>query len=440
MADSSSKEKSNKLPRVSRKALLPYLLIFVAAPTLTFIIGKAVDQSLNLPRFPSFPYNLISGFIVFFTGLAIGIKSTRLLYFLGRGLPWGDVRQQAQATKLVTSGLYAYTRNPMTLGYSLLPCGMGLMFQSPAMTLFIPALVLTISIVWLKTREERRLEQRFGEEYVLYRKRTPFLIPHPWKRIGRSAASLAETALVKRDKNSARRSVLKISYIGISMAGLFVLALLAFSSNQIRSENIWDRQLSLAVFMAICVFGIVAGLHPSRLQHSTDFRREQLGGTDQSKKPSETTPKLEGHHPTCQSFSSHVLKVKGKPYCAGCTGLVLGATVSIAGSLLDIFNLIRIEHGTAIFWLGTIAVVFGLFQYSMSSGGAVLHTVLNVSFVSGAFLLVVVVIEVSRNPFIEMFALFLSVFLIISRITLSQLEHDRICSHCNLESCSHHFH
>jgi hypothetical protein len=127
-------------------------------------------------------------------------------------------------------------------------------------------------------------------------------------------------------------------------------------------------------------------------------------------------------------------------YCAGCTGLVLGATVSIAGSLLDVFNLIRIEHGTAIFWLGTVAVVLGLFQYSMSSGGAVLHTVLNVSFVSGAFLLVVVVIEVSRNPFVEMFALFLSVFLIISRITLSQLEHKRICSSCNLESCSHRFH
>ena len=79
----------------------------------------------------------------------------------------------------MTTGLYAYTRNPMVLGYSLLPCGMGLMFRSPGMYLFVPAAVILVNVVIVKTREEPSLERRFGEEYLKYKKSTPMLLPRP---------------------------------------------------------------------------------------------------------------------------------------------------------------------------------------------------------------------------------------------------------------------
>jgi protein-S-isoprenylcysteine O-methyltransferase Ste14 len=147
------------------------------APILTYIIGGWIDIALSLPRFPPFPINLLVGFGVFFSGLAIGSKSTRRLYREGLGLPWGEAVRETRTSKLVTTGLYAYTRNPMVLGYSMLPCGMGIMFRSPGMAVPITAIVLLVNVILVKTKEEPGHEERFGEEYRAYRRRTPFLIP-----------------------------------------------------------------------------------------------------------------------------------------------------------------------------------------------------------------------------------------------------------------------
>ncbi len=164
-------------PSIKLRQLTTYMLIFVAAPVITFAFGRWLDGVLSLPEFPPFPFNLVLGFMVFFAGLSIGIKSTRLLYREGFGLPWGEARTEVQSKKLVKTGPYAYTRNPMVLGYSLLPLGMGLMFRSPGMAFPTTAAVLLINVVLVKTKEEPNLEMRFGEEYLEYKRRTPFLIP-----------------------------------------------------------------------------------------------------------------------------------------------------------------------------------------------------------------------------------------------------------------------
>jgi hypothetical protein len=65
----------------------------------------------------------------------------------------------------------------MVLGYSMLPCGMGIMFRSPGMAVPVTAIVLLVNIIMVKTKEEPDFEERFGEEYRAYRRRTPFLIP-----------------------------------------------------------------------------------------------------------------------------------------------------------------------------------------------------------------------------------------------------------------------
>jgi len=169
---------SGERPKMKRKQLFSYMLIFVAAPILTYTIGRWLDDRLSLPVFPPYPFNLLVGFGVFFSGLAIGIKSTRLLYKEGFGLPWGEVRRNVQSMRLVITGPYAYTRNPMVLGYSMLPLGMGVMFRSLGMALPTSAFVLMVSVVLVKIKEEPKLEERFGNEYREYRRKTPFLIPH----------------------------------------------------------------------------------------------------------------------------------------------------------------------------------------------------------------------------------------------------------------------
>jgi len=170
---------NKSVPRIKKKKLFFYLLVFIAMPVFTYYFGSWLDSLLSLPKFPTFPINLLVGGILFFLGLGIGIKSTRLLFFFGKGLPWGEVDTSDQSKALVTSGLYALCRNPMTLGYALLPLGMGIMFQSPTMELAVPSAVLLATVSVIKLREEPRLESRFGKAYLDYKKKTPFLIPRP---------------------------------------------------------------------------------------------------------------------------------------------------------------------------------------------------------------------------------------------------------------------
>ncbi|MFX1581930.1 MAG: methyltransferase family protein [Promethearchaeota archaeon] len=164
-------------PVIRLRYLIPYILIFILVPLGTFLLGTMVDLLLHLPPFPPIPFNIFSGIFVMVGGAVIGIKATRQLREIGRGLPWGEADQRSQSSILLTTGIFAYTRNPMTFGYTLLPAGMGLLFRSLAMTLVIPLIVIIVQIIIIKKREEPNLEHRFGAEYLAYKKRTPFLVP-----------------------------------------------------------------------------------------------------------------------------------------------------------------------------------------------------------------------------------------------------------------------
>lgn len=164
-------------PKIPTGQLIGYLSIFVTAPIFTYLTGSWLDKLLGLPPFPPFPVNVATGLLVFAFGLSVGIRSTKVLYREGLGLPWGEARKTVQTRRLVTSGPYAYSRNPMILGYSLLPCGMGVMFRSLGMSTVIPLIVVVINVAVVKIWEEPDLERRFAQEYLDYKESTPFLIP-----------------------------------------------------------------------------------------------------------------------------------------------------------------------------------------------------------------------------------------------------------------------
>ncbi len=77
---------------------------------------------------------------------------------------------------LVVEPPYTYTRNPMALGAILMYLGVAVLRRSLAgvgMVLVGGATLLT----YIKRVEESEMLARFGEEYVTYRERTPFLLP-----------------------------------------------------------------------------------------------------------------------------------------------------------------------------------------------------------------------------------------------------------------------
>ena len=78
---------------------------------------------------------------------------------------------QGMPERVVDTGLYAVTRNPMYLGHMVFLAGLTLLTRSP-----IAAAVLTTVVPWFDDRaahDERRLEEAFGAEYVAYRDRVP---------------------------------------------------------------------------------------------------------------------------------------------------------------------------------------------------------------------------------------------------------------------------
>ena len=163
--------------------MIPAGLLFgVLIPMGALWAGSWIDSLGHFPRIPPFPLNWLVGVIVSASGLAIALGSIYQLYKEGHGLPWGDVTPPSQSTQLVTTGLYAYTRNPMVLGYAIYINGWGWLFQSLSTALILPAIFLTLLYIWLANYEEPKLEERFGEAYTDYKKRTPRLIPRPWKR------------------------------------------------------------------------------------------------------------------------------------------------------------------------------------------------------------------------------------------------------------------
>lgn len=390
---------------VKKRQLFFYLLIFVFMPIITFYVGKFIDIFFLLPSFPPVPWNLFAGIGVFYLGLGLGIKSTRSLYQFGGGLPWGEAINEVKTKRMVKDGVYQYVRNPMVLGYSILPMGMGLIFRSLGMAISITPVVLAVNIAIVKLIEEPDLLERFGTDYISYKKATPFLIPD----IRVIYKEVVHVTLTKKNQ---------IQDASLSLAGLFFLSQILFKESKTFFTLKYQSSLFLGSFTIICLIGLIAAVSP-RLLKFNPHRGE--------------TSNFRGHHPECKKYQSHILILNNKAYCAGCSGLAIGAILALSFTLvyrvLGIGNL-EVE---LIFWSGAVLVTLGLIQHFIDLEISYVHLILNVSLVLGVSLMIITIDYISSGIFIRVYALTMTLFWISSRIGISQEEHFDICSSCTIE-------
>ena len=73
--------------------------------------------------------------------------------------------------KIVTSGLYRYSRNPMYAGVVTIVAGEGIFFQYSTVLWYALSIFILFNVVIIFI-EEPHLAQRFGEEYKAYKKKT----------------------------------------------------------------------------------------------------------------------------------------------------------------------------------------------------------------------------------------------------------------------------
>ena len=107
-----------------------------------------------------------------FTGFCVAIIGDLifLISVLCMKDSWRAGIPESDKTKLVTNGIYKFSRNPAFLGFDFMYIGVLIMFFNPVNLIFtlFPIVMLHLQIL----QEEKYMEVTFGEEYLNYKKKT----------------------------------------------------------------------------------------------------------------------------------------------------------------------------------------------------------------------------------------------------------------------------
>jgi protein-S-isoprenylcysteine O-methyltransferase Ste14 len=136
------------------------------------VVATQVDKLLKLPTLLARPLNFVFSLPVLIAGLLImGWSVLTFLRMRGTPVPFNP------PPKLVTSGPYAYMRNPMLTGVFMMFFGLGILIQSVSVVFIFTPLFIAFNVWELKAIEEPELEKRLGTEYLEYKKGTSMFMP-----------------------------------------------------------------------------------------------------------------------------------------------------------------------------------------------------------------------------------------------------------------------
>jgi protein-S-isoprenylcysteine O-methyltransferase Ste14 len=149
-------------------------IVFWIIISFFIVVGSAfIDSWLSLPRIFHRGVNPIIALVLMVTGWLFANWTVKAQFSFGKGTPIPLMATQ----KLVVKRPYTYCRNPMALGTTAFYFGVAIWTGSLSalgLSLIYPVVIL----IYIKLIEEKELEKRFGLEYLEYKRRTPFLIPH----------------------------------------------------------------------------------------------------------------------------------------------------------------------------------------------------------------------------------------------------------------------
>ncbi|HEY1201037.1 MAG TPA: isoprenylcysteine carboxylmethyltransferase family protein [Niastella sp.] len=149
-------------------SILKHLRDIIIMPfTVTFVVPYLLYDSRDelLPHNPNLK---IIGWLIAVAGSALFVYTVFLFKTLGQGTlaPWEPTK------KLIVEGPYRYCRNPMITGVFSMILGEGLMLYSANILAWAVAFFI-INTLYFIFVEERSMMQRFGSDYLKYKKHVP---------------------------------------------------------------------------------------------------------------------------------------------------------------------------------------------------------------------------------------------------------------------------
>ena len=155
---------------MSNEKDVPGVIVFPPLiPLAVLVVGVLLDWFWPIGLLNPIPLTvkIVVGAALVLLGLVIGIVGNRNFVQIGT-----NVNPMRPALKLANEGIFAHLRNPMYVGMALAVLGIviGFALEWTFVALVAGALVMHFGVV---LREERYLEQKFGDDYRRYKQSVP---------------------------------------------------------------------------------------------------------------------------------------------------------------------------------------------------------------------------------------------------------------------------
>ena len=141
--------------------LIKQIFSFILPVTVLVLVPLWIEKNCTIPS----AYHLFLGLALVLPGMTVMGFTITSFIGIGKGTlaPWSPTK------KLVIRGLYRYVRNPMILGVLTVLLGEALCLQSKNILIWAISFFV-INTIYFIVFEEPDLENRFGEEYLEYKK------------------------------------------------------------------------------------------------------------------------------------------------------------------------------------------------------------------------------------------------------------------------------
>lgn len=158
--------------------LLGYAVGFSVFVILIPYVIYSVARIFAEPAIMNNPMVLVIAVILGSIGIFFVLWSNAALLLKGKGGPTDafNVAISPRTQRLVVSGPYKYTRNPMVFGAFCCYFALAFLWNSTTALLFLVVFYI-FAVNYLKATEEKRLLHDFGPEYVEYHKQVAMIVP-----------------------------------------------------------------------------------------------------------------------------------------------------------------------------------------------------------------------------------------------------------------------
>lgn len=137
-------------------------VVYGISLVLSFALNYFWPLSFGIPRDSLIPH-LVGAPLLLGGSLIIIFSKKELIRF---GQP---SEPRKPTTRIVTGGLYGYSRNPMYTGLTQCFAGLGVAIDKPWLLILLIPTVITVHLLLIRP-EERYLEEKFGEEFLRYKR------------------------------------------------------------------------------------------------------------------------------------------------------------------------------------------------------------------------------------------------------------------------------